>query len=285
MSDRDGVIEQEREPEIYELLRTKFALPRPRQSLVPRASLLSRLDEGLERRLTLLSAPAGFGKTTLVSEWIASRPELQEPPSVAWVSLDAGDNDPVRFWRYVITACQTFDGALGKAALELLRASRRLPLEAALTAFINDLAQLERRCVLVLEDYHLITSSQIHETVAYFIDHLPVAQRLVILTRSDSPLPLARLRAHDDLYELHAADLRFSTEETRAFLEQSLSFSLSPASIEQLEARTEGWVTGLRLLALALQGRKDSQDFERVLASFSGSHRHILEYLVADVQV
>lgn len=285
MSDRDGVIEQQRErlPDTYELLRTKLALPRPRQSLVQRASLLSRLDEGLERKLTLLSAPAGFGKTTLVSAWIATRRELQEPPSVAWVSLDAGDNDPVRFWRYGITACQTFDSAVGTAALELLRASRRLPLEAALTTFINDLARLERRCVLVLEDYHVITSSQIHDTVAYLIDHLPAAQRLVIMTRSDPPLPLARLRAHDDLYELHAADLRFSIAETRAFLEQSLSFSLSPASIERLEARTEGWVTGLRLLALALQGYRDSQDLERVLASFSGSHRHILEYLVADV--
>lgn len=285
MSDRDGVIEQQREqpPDTYELLRTKLTLPRLRQSLVPRTPLLSRLDEGLERKLTLLSAPAGFGKTTLVSEWIATRSELREPPSVAWVALDAGDNDPVRFWRYIITACQRFEAAVGKAALELLRASRRLPLEAALTAFINDLAQLERRCVVVLEDYHVITSPRISETLAYLIDHLPVLLHVVILTRSDPPLPLARLRAHDDLYELHAVDLRFSTEETRAFLQQSLSFSLSPASIERLEERTEGWVTGLRLLALALQGRKDPQDLERMLATFSGSQRHILEYLVADV--
>ena len=285
MSDRDGVIEQQREQlsETYELLRTKLALPRPRQSLVPRESLLSRLDEGLERKLTLISAPAGFGKTTLVSEWIAARSELREPPSVAWVSLDEGDNDAVLFWRYVITACQTFNAAIGKAALELLRAARRLPLEAALTTFINDLAQLERRCVLVLEDFHVISSSQISETVAYLIEHLPAMLHLVMLTRSDPALPLARLRAHDDLYELHAADLRFSAEETEAFLQQSLSFSLSPASIERLEARTEGWVTGLRLLALALHGHKDPQDLERMLATFSGSQRHILEYLVADV--
>jgi LuxR family maltose regulon positive regulatory protein len=285
MSDRDGVSERQRTqfPDAYELLSTKLALPRPHQSLVSRESLLARLDEGLERKLTLLSAPAGFGKTMLVSEWIATRGYLRNPPSVAWVSLDAGDNDPVRFWRYVITACQAFDAAVGKAALELLRASRRLPLEAALTSFINDLAQLERRCVLVLEDYHVITLSQIHETVAYLIEHLPVMQHLVILTRSDPALPLARLRAHDDLYELHAADLRFSTAETQTFLQQSISFPLSPAAIERLEARTEGWVTGLRLLALALQGRKDPRDLERVLATFSGSHRHILEYLVVDV--
>ncbi len=285
MSDRNGVSEQQREqlPDSYELLKTKLALPRPRQSLVPRESLLSRLDQGLERKLILLSAPAGFGKTTLVSEWIATRRELRESPSVAWVSLNAGDNDVALFWRYVITACQAFEATVGKAALELLRASRRLPLEAAITAFINDLAQLERRCVLVLEDYHVITSPQIHETVAYLIDHLPAMLHLVILTRSDPPLPLARLRAHDDLYELHAADLRFSMAETRAFLQQALSFPLSPASIERLEARTEGWVTGLRLLALALQGHKDSEDLERMLATISGSHRHIMEYLVADV--
>lgn len=285
MSDRNGVSEQQREqlPYTYKLLSTKLALPRPRQSYVPRESLLSRLDEGLERKLILLSAPAGFGKTTLVSKWIATRSELREPPSVAWVSLDAGDNDVALFWRYVIAACQAFEVTVGKAALELLRASQRLPLEAALAAFINDLAQLERRCVLVLEDYHMITSSQIHETVAYLIDHLPGMLHLVILTRSDPPLPLARLRAHDDLYELHAADLRFSTEETRAFLQQALSFPLAPASIERLEARTEGWVTGLRLLVLALQGRKDSEDLERMLATVSGSHRHIVEYLVADV--
>ncbi len=285
MIDRDGVSERQRTqlPDAYELLSTKLALPRPHQSLVLREPLLARLDEGLEHRLTLLSAPAGFGKTTLMSEWIATRSELRDPPAVAWVSLDAGDNDAVRFWRYVITACRVFDASTGESALELLRASRRLPLEAALTTFINDLAHIEHRCVLVLEDYHVITSPQIHETLAYLIDHLPVMQHLVILTRSDPSLPLARLRARDDLYELHAADLRFSLAETQSFLQQSLSFALSPAAIERLEARTEGWVTGLRLLALALHGRKDPQDLERMLTTFSGSQRHILEYLVADV--
>lgn len=285
MTEREGVINQQREqlPETYELLRTKLALPRPHHLLVPREHLLGRLDEGLERKLTLLSAPAGFGKTTLVSEWIAARRELRDPPSVAWVSLDVGDNDPVRFWRYVITACQTFDTAAGKDALELLRAVRRLPLEAALNTFINDLAQLERRCILVMEDYHVITAPQIHETVEYLLAHLPAMLHLVILTRSDPPLPLARLRAHDDLYELHAADLLFSMAETQNFLQQSLSFPLSPAAIDRLQARTEGWITGLRLLALALRGREDPRDLERMLTTFSGNHRHILEYLVADV--
>ncbi|MEO8970736.1 MAG: LuxR C-terminal-related transcriptional regulator [Ktedonobacteraceae bacterium] len=266
-----------------ELLSTKLAPPRPHQALVSRGSLLARLDEGLKYKLTLLSAPAGFGKTTLLSEWIAAQSERQDMAPVAWVSLDAGDNDPVRFWRYVITACKVFDAAIGESALTLLHAARQLPFEIILTTFINDLAQLARKGILVLEDYHVITSPQIHETVAYLIDHLPAMLHLMILTRSDPPLPLARLRVHSDLYELHAADLRFSQEETRTFLRQTLPFLLSPEAITRIEARTEGWAAGLRLLALALQGRKDPADLDSMLVSFTGSHRHILEYLVADV--
>ncbi|MFL5625895.1 MAG: LuxR C-terminal-related transcriptional regulator, partial [Ktedonobacteraceae bacterium] len=267
----------------YELLSTKLALPRPHPSLVPRGSLLARLNEGLEHKLTLLSAPAGFGKTTLVSEWIASRDERQDPPTVAWVSLDGGDNDPVRFWRYVVAACQVFHASVGESALELLHTSRRPSLETILTTFINDLAQLAGKGVLVLEDYHVITSSQIHETMAYLVDHLPAMLHLLIVTRSNPSLPLARLRAHGDLYELHTVDLRFTVAETSTFLRQALPFPLSTEVISRLEARTEGWVAGLRLLTLVLQGRKDPQDLEHMLVTFSGSHRHILEYLVADV--
>jgi LuxR family transcriptional regulator, maltose regulon positive regulatory protein len=269
--------------ETYELLSTKLAPPRSHPSLVSRGPLLARLDEGLEHKLTLLSAPAGFGKTTLVSEWIAARSERKDQPPVAWVSLDAGDNDPVRFWRYVITACQVLDTAAGESALALLRTARRLPFETVLTTLINDLAQLGHKGVLVLEDYHVITSPQIHEVMAYFIDHLPEMLNMLILTRSDPPLPLARLRAHNDLYELHAADLRFSLEETQTFLGQALPFPLTLEAITRLEARTEGWVAGLRLLTLALQGRKDPRELEQMLVTFTGSHRHILEYLVADV--
>ena len=276
-------IQQTRPPDMYELLSTKLALPRPRPSLVLREPLLARLDEALEYKLTLLSAPAGFGKTTLVSEWIATRGERQDPLPVAWLSLDAGDNDPVRFWRYVIAACQAFQTGIGKSALVLLHTPRRPSLETVLTTFINELAQLAHRCVLVLEDYHVITSPQIHETMAYLVDHLPATVHLLILTRSDPPLPLARLRAHGDLYELHAADLRFSLAETEIFLRQALPFPLSAEAITRLEARTEGWVTGLRLLALALQGRENTRDLEHMLGTFTGGHRHILEYLVADV--
>jgi LuxR family transcriptional regulator, maltose regulon positive regulatory protein len=276
-------IQQTRPPDMFELLSTKLALPRPRPSLVLREPLLARLDEALEYKLTLLTAPAGFGKTTIVSEWIATRGERQDAPPVAWLSLDAGDNDPVRFWRYVIAACQAFQAGIGESALAQLQTSRRPSLEIVLTTFINELAQLAHRCVLVLEDYHVITSPQIHETMAYLVDHLPAKLHLLLLTRSDPPLPLARLRAHDDLYELHATDLRFSLAETEIFLRQALPFPLSAEAITRLEARTEGWVTGLRLLALALQGREDTRDLEHMLGTFTGSHRHILEYLVADV--
>ncbi len=285
MSDRDGVRErQSAQPsDAYELLRTKLALPRPHSSLVPRDLLLARLDEGLGHKLTLVSAPAGFGKTTLVSQWLASLGERQDPPPVAWVSLDEGDNDPVRFWSYVITACQEFHADIGEGAFAQLQTSRRLSLKSVLTTFINELAQLAQTGILVLEDYHVITSPQIHEGMAYFVEHLPSELHLLLLSRSDPPLPLARLRAHDDLYELHAADLRFSLEETRTFLQQALPFPLSAEAITRLESRTEGWVTGLRLLALALHGRRDPQELERMLVTFTGSHRHILAYLVADV--
>src|SRR5260370_10150793 len=183
-----------------------------------------------------------------------------------------------------------FDAAVGESTLALLHMSRRPSLESVLATFINELAtfinelaQLACGGVLVLEDYHVITAPQIHESMAFLLDHLPATLHLLMLTRSDPPLPLARLRVHDDLSELHAADLRFSLQETRAFLRQALPFPLPAEAITRLEARTEGWVTGLRLLALALQGRKDPQDLEHVLATFTGSHRHILEYLAADV--
>lgn len=270
-------------PDRYELLNTKLALPRPRPALVTREPLLARLDKGLERKLTLLSAPAGFGKTMLVSEWIASHIAHQDMSPVAWVSLDAGDNDPVRFWRYLLTASQKFQTDVGKAALTLLHASQRPSFEAVLTAFLNELVRLPVRGVLVLEDYHVITSHQVHETLAFLLDHLPATLHLVIITRSDPPLPLARLRAYDELSELHAADLRFSPAETSSFLQQALPFQLSIEASTHLAMRVEGWVAGLRLVALALQGRQDPQEIEHVLATFRGSHRHILEYLVAEV--
>jgi LuxR family maltose regulon positive regulatory protein len=288
------------------LLMVKLQQPRLSGALVEREPLLVRLDVGLSRKLTLLSAPAGFGKTTLVSQWVADRSARAHLPPVAWVSLDAGDNDPHRFWRYLITACQTFQTNLGRTALALLVTSPP-PLEAALTLFLNDLSRLppgdvspdslsgggaasaplsgQRRAILVLEDYHVITSPEVHQTVSYLVDHLPTTLHAMLLMRGDPPFPLAHLRASGDLTELHAQDLRFSPQETQTFLQQALPFSLSEEVIASLEARMEGWVAGLRLLTMALRGQSDRQQVEHMLASFSGTHRHLMEYFVSEVLV
>jgi LuxR family maltose regulon positive regulatory protein len=276
-------LEKTRIEEDYELLRTKIAPPRLNPHFVPRQALLARLDAGLEQKMTLISAPAGFGKTTLVSEWIAGLRKQDQLPPVAWVALDAGDNDPVRFWRYVLTACQVFGWDVGKSALALLRNSPQPSFEAILTLFINEAALLSDKAILVLEDYHLIDAPQIHATLAYLIDHLPDTLHLILMTRSDPALPLARLRAHNELNELRAADLRFTPEETYLFLKQTIPFPLPPQVTRRLAERTEGWAAGLRLVVLALRGRKDLSEIEQYLVSMTGSHRPIRDYLVADV--
>ncbi len=260
------------------LLRTKLAMPQLRPPLVPRPALLARLEQGAAGKLTLIAAPAGYGKTTLVAQWLSTR---HNP--VAWVSLDAEDNDPVRFWRYVLTACRAFDDSLGKTALAQLRSAQRVSLETLLTSFINELAQLPARGILVLEDYHLITSPSIHESVAFLLDHLPDTVHVVMITRSEPPLFLARLRARNQVAELNSADLQFSREETQVFLEQILPVSPSPEMIARLEAQSEGWAAGLRLMALAVEGKRDPAAMEQFLGSLSGGHRHIVEYLTAEV--
>jgi LuxR family transcriptional regulator, maltose regulon positive regulatory protein len=271
------------------LLVPKLRPPRLSPSLVTRPPLLARLDAGLDGKLTLLSAPAGFGKTTLVSQWIADRSthqsEQHRPPPVAWVSLDSSDNDPVRFWRYIMTACQVWQATPGQSALMLFHTAPQSPLEAVLTLFLNELSQLPRKGILVLEDYHVITTFQIHETLTFVLDHLPATLHLMIITRVDPPLPLPRWRAHNDLCELHTEDLRFSQEETQAFLQQTITFPLSREVIMHLDTHLEGWVAGLRLVALTLQGRMIQQEveLEQVLATFSGDHRHLLEYFVTEV--
>jgi LuxR family maltose regulon positive regulatory protein len=283
------------------LLVPKLQLPRLPVGLIARPRLLDQLNAGLERKLTLLTAPAGFGKTTLVASWLATRAASRGlrtesnslgPQSsahnlhVAWVALDDGDNDPMRFWRYVISACQSFDGQLGQAAL--LTTTIQPPFEALshemlLSPFLNDLARHTRHGVLVLEDYHVITEPHIHEAVSFFLDHLPATLHVVILTRNEPPLPLARMRAGGELGELHAADLRFSIEETGRFLHQTIATALGPEAITQIDTQLEGRGAGLRLLALALQGRDSPQEIARVLATFAGSHRPVLDYFVAEV--
>jgi LuxR family maltose regulon positive regulatory protein len=243
-----------------DLLYTKLAPPRPQPALMSRPVLIDRLAAGLARKVTLISAPAGSGKTTLIGEWLA-----RQTRPVAWVALDAGDNDPVRFWRYVITACRVFNAALGRSALAALRASQISSLEHVLTPFINELAQLSDQHVLILEDYHAITSSDVNASLTFFLDHLPLTLHPVLLTRSEPDLPLARLRTRNELSEFTAADLRFTLAETEVFVHETLKVPLAPDVIARMEERTEGWVAGLRLIALALHDQTDQTEIEEFL--------------------
>lgn len=261
-----------------EILITKLTPPSAHASIVSRGRLLAKLDAGLARKLTLISAPAGFGKTTLISEWLATGDE-----PVAWVSLDDGDNEPTRFWRYLISACRRFDETLGRSALIALRTSQQTTFESALTSFINELAQLPQRGILVLDDYHVINAQSVHDTIAFLLDHLPGTLHLVFLTRSEPPIPLARLRVRNELSELHADDLRFSLDEIQTFFQHTLHLPLSTEVLARFETRTEGWAAALRLVALALEGRNDVSAAEQFLATFSGEHRHVLEYLAGEV--
>ena len=259
-----------------ELLRTKLAPPRLPAGLVPRQRLIEQLEAGLARKLTLVAAPAGFGKSTLVAGWI-------QPHSFGWLSLEPGDNDPVRFWSYLLTVCRGFQPALGKAALAALRAAQPPALESVLTPFINELARLPGRRVLVLEDYQALTDLAIHQSLAFLVDHLPPSLHLVLISRELPPLPLARWRARDELSELTAADLRFSDAETRAFLEQALGRLPPPAVLAEWEQRAEGWVAGLRLLALAVQAQPGPRPAESFLAALGGGRRHVQDYLISEV--
>lgn len=259
-----------------EILATKVAHPRLRLPFVKRISLLEKLHLTLERRLTLISASAGFGKTYLISQWITGASF-----SSGWLTLDEGDNDPVRFLRYLIAVCQQSYPDVGSAALTLLETQQYRP-DAVLTSLLNDMSRHKGIHVLVFDDYHTITSTPVHDLVASMLEHLPSSLHLVIVTRTDPPLSLARMRAHDELLELRAADLRFSRDEMSAFLHQSLPEALSESSIEKLEAVTEGWIVGLRIAALVLQEHHPAER-GRVLNAFSGSHRHVLEYLSAEV--
>lgn len=266
-----------------ELLSTKLAAPYLRAPLVTRDPLLGRLEAGLKTKLTLVSAPAGFGKTTLVSQWITSRRERDQFSPIAWVSLDPDDNDPVRFWRYILTASREFDAEISQSALDILNYSPQPSFEVLLTGFINQAALLESKAVFILDDYHVITEPQIHKTLSFFLEHLPPTLHAILVTRSDPPLPLARFRARNELHELRAEDLRFSLAETQAFIEQSIPATLPDEAVTRLAQRTEGWVAGLHLAALALQKRANQTEIQKFLETFTGSLRPIQEYLVEEV--
>ena len=260
------------------LLLTKLSVPSARRSLVTRPRLSERLEEELGGKLTLITAPAGFGKTTLLSMWLAA--SSRRGRSAVWLSLDPGDNDPTRFWRYFIAVANRLYPGAGDTALLLLQSSQAPPIEAILTTLLNELTELPDDAVLVLDDYHLIESRSIHEALAFLIEHLPPQVHLVICTRADPPLPLSRLRARGEMAELRASDLRFTTEETTAFLEKAVGSRLSTEEVAELQERTEGWVAGLQLAALALRDRFDTSSF---IAAFTGSNRYVVDYLVEEV--
>jgi LuxR family maltose regulon positive regulatory protein len=259
------------------LLATKLHMPRLPSHLVPRAHLTARLQQAVERPLTLIAAPAGFGKTTLLAAWLH-----EAPVSTAWVALDSGDDDPSRFWSYTLAALDGVYGeaGLGAIGLPLLHSSQPPPLDVILTAVINCLAAQPTEVVLVFDDYHVITAPAIHASVTFLLDHLPECLHLIIATRADPPLPLARLRVRGQLVEIRAADLRFSREEATAFLTQTPALALSREDIATLETRTEGWIAGLQLAALSLHGRHDSATF---LQAFTGTHRFVIDYLTEEV--
>jgi LuxR family maltose regulon positive regulatory protein len=260
------------------VLATKLYLPRPRASLVSRSRLLARLEAGLPGLLTVLAAPAGFGKTTLLADWISRHAAGSR--RVAWLALDAGDSDPLRFLRYLIAALQTIDPTVGTATLNLLRAAQAPPLEAVLPFLINELVALPDRSILVLDDYHVIDAPAVHQALAFLLDHLPPPLHLVIASRADLPLPLARLRARGQLNEVRVADLRFTLEEATTFLRQAMDVPIQAADIAALDAHTEGWIAGLQLAALAMQQSPDPGAF---VQAFAGSNRFVIDYLAEEV--
>lgn len=257
------------------LITTKLYIPSTRPELVPRPHLIERVNEGLRRKLTLLSAPAGFGKTTLLSEWIPKSPRC-----VTWLSLDEGDKDPTRFWIYFIHSLQGLRSDLGLAALSLLQSPQAPPITSILTALINDFATFPDNFATVLDDYHVVDAKSVDNGLTFLLKHLPPQMHLVIATREDPNLPLARLRARGQLNELRTADLRFSPGEVSAFLNQVMDLGLSSNEVASLETRTEGWIAGLQLAALSMQGREDVHGFIR---AFAGDNRYIVDYLVEEV--
>lgn len=263
------------------ILATKLFIPPPPARVVVRPRLLQRMNEGLSRKLTLISAPAGFGKTTLVSAWcVAQREHATQKTQVAWLSLDEADNGLTRFLTYVVGALQTIAPGIGQGVLDALQSPQPPPIELILTALLNELAAIPDDCVLILDDYHVLDSKSVDDALAFLVDHLPPQMHLVITTREDPQLPLPRLRARGQLNELRAADLRFTPPEAAEFLNTVMGLELSAQEIIALESRTEGWVAGLQLAALSMRGTDDIPEFIR---AFAGDHQYIVDYLVAEV--
>jgi LuxR family maltose regulon positive regulatory protein len=259
------------------LVATKLQAPPIRRQRVDRARLLALLDPEPLPRLTLVDAPAGWGKTTLLLDWLSA---ARDRHRFGWLALDRGDNDPARFWTYVVEAVRTVEPGLGADALAWLRVPGTSVGDVVLPALINEMHELSDQVVLVLDDYHSIANTEIHEALAFLVDHLPSTLRLVVSTRSDPPLPLAALRVRGELTEIRAGELRFNEDETSALLNDVLELNLGSKEVGRLCERTEGWAAGLYLAALSLRGRTDSRRF---IAAFAGDDRHVVDYLGAEV--
>jgi LuxR family transcriptional regulator, maltose regulon positive regulatory protein len=257
------------------MLETKLRPPGRRPGLVARPELLSRLDEACARPLTLITAPAGWGKTTLVGDWLAGR----GGEGAGWVALDVADNDPARFWRYVAEALRRAGAPVEEQAVGALSGGGEMA-EAGMSALINALAAAAERTVLALDDYHLIADEAIHGAMAFLCAHAPDGLRVVMTSRADPPLGLSRLRARGDLSELRAADLRFSEREAGALLAEAAGIRLDEDEVARLRQRTEGWAAGLYLAGLSLRGRGDASRF---IAAFAGDDRLVVDYLADEV--
>jgi len=271
------------------LLTTKLYIPAVRPEWVARPHLVERLNAGLgasttdfTHRLTLVSAPAGSGKTSLITAWLSDFRSANPDFRLGWLSLDGGDNDPHRFFAHLVASLRTVDPQFGQEALRLLERAQSPPVESLVTSLINSIARTSSPVILVLDDYHAITELVVHETVGFLLDRQPPHMHLVITARHDPPLPLSRLRGRGQMTEIRQSDLRFIPEEATAFLNQSMGLQLTPSEVGALEERTEGWITGLQLAALSMQGR-DAAAITRFIVAFSGRYHFILDYLTDEV--
>lgn len=265
------------------LLTTKFFIPSVRPEHISRPRLVEQLTKGLDRKMSLISAPAGFGKSMLVSEWISALASTKTEPKIAWISLDESDNDPARFLSYFVAAISRaagIDSLIGESLLGMLASPQVPPPTEILTALINAIAEQSGKLVAVLDDFHAIEAEPVIRAMTFLIENSPPQLHLVIATRDDPPLPLASLRAQGQMTELRAIDLRFSKPEIAEFIKKVEGLQLSQDEIELLETRSEGWVVGLQLAAIALHGYRDK---DRPVEAFSGSHRFVLDYLIEEV--
>jgi len=266
---------------MMQILTTKLFIPRPRPNAIPRPQLTARLDAGRYHRLTLVSAPAGFGKTSLIAEWVAQLAKAD----LCWLSLDAEDSSFSRFVSYFVAALQTVDEQLGATLLPLLQSASLPSAEEVMTILINELTAgktSDNQFIFVLDDYHLIAEPRIHQALTFLLSHMPPRLHLVLITRADPPWPLYRLRGRGQITEIRALDLRFTQEETDAFLNQAMQLAISPEEVAILERRTEGWIASLQLVALAMQSPLAS-DRHAFVTSFAGSDRYVADYLVGEV--